>query len=301
MNSQTPKSREIKRLTTPLTFENSRAYDSEGNLLKCSETLSDVRFTIEPKDNFLNDNEILQYAPESKSASKIRLKRGFGSIWDVLAIHESLPWILALYYTVLLSIAIPVTYEKHIFGMYLILVLFIIPLIYLFFVFNLKRYAKNNVSDLKAPKKETKPDNVVEAPVKESAGLDSLRMYEKEVNNLKVLFGVKEKVVRELIEKRFQPPQITYDRFISGVDSYDKLFNAQADAASNIIKLAAEDTPRVREEIQNKIDAMKRIIDQIEDLTNELVINISSTGESTEEVKNLLDDMENLIDSVKDY
>lgn len=116
-----------------------------------------------------------------------------------------------------------------------------------------------------------------------------------------MLFGVKEKVVRELIEKRFQPPQITYDRFISGVDSYDKLFNAQADAASNIIKLAAEDTPRVREEIQNKIDAMKRIIDQIEDLTNELVINISSTGESTEEVKNLLDDMENLIDSVKDY
>lgn len=301
MNSQTPKSREIKRLTTPLTFENSRAYDSEGNLLKCSETLSDVRFTIEPKDNLLNDNEILQYAPESKSASAIRLKRGFGSIWDVLAIHESLPWILALYYTVLMSIAIPVTYEKHIFGMYLVLVLFIIPLIYLFFTFNLKRYAKNNVSEVKVPKKETKTEKVDETPVAESAGLDSLKMYEKEVNNLKVLFGVKEKVVRELIEKRFQPPQITYDRFISAVDRCDKLFNVQADGASNIIKLAAEDTPRVREEIQNKINAMKRIIDQIEDLTNELVINISSAGESTEEVKNLLDDMENLIDSVKDY
>ena len=301
MNSQTPKSREIKRLTTPLTFENSRAYDSEGNLLKCSETLSDVRFTIEPKDNLLNDNEILQYAPESKSASAIRLKRGFGSIWDVLAIHESLPWILAFYYTVLISIAIPVTYEKHIFGMYLVLVLFIIPLIYLFFTFNLKRYAKNNVSEVKVPKKETKTEKVAEAPVEESSGLDSLKMYEKEINNLKVLFGVKEKVVRELIEKRFQPPQITYDRFISAVDSCDKLFNVQADGASNIIKLAAEDTPRVREEIENKIDAMKRIIDQIEDLTNELVINISSAGESPEEVKNLLDDMENLIDSVKDY
>ena len=46
---------------------------------------------------------------------------------------------------------------------------------------------------------------------------------------------------------------------------------------------------------------MKKIIDQIEDLTNELVINISSSGESTDEVKNLLDDMENLIESVKDY
>ena len=46
---------------------------------------------------------------------------------------------------------------------------------------------------------------------------------------------------------------------------------------------------------------MKAIINQIEDLTNELVINISSDEESTEEVKNLIDEMENLIDSVKEY
>jgi hypothetical protein len=46
---------------------------------------------------------------------------------------------------------------------------------------------------------------------------------------------------------------------------------------------------------------MKAIINQIEDLTNELVINISSDEESTDEVKNLIDEMENLIDSVKEY
>jgi len=65
--------------------------------------------------------------------------------------------------------------------------------------------------------------------------------------------------------------------------------------------LAAEDTQRVREEINNKIEAMKTIINQIEDLTNELVINISSDDEASEEVKNLLEDMENLTDSVKEY
>jgi len=65
--------------------------------------------------------------------------------------------------------------------------------------------------------------------------------------------------------------------------------------------LAAEDSPRVHDELENKIEAMKKIINQIEDLTNELVINISSSGDSTDEVKNLLDDMENLIESVKDY
>ena len=118
---------------------------------------------------------------------------------------------------------------------------------------------------------------------------------------MNVLFNVREEVVRELIEKRFEPPQITYDKFISSIDHCHKLFYVQSDAAQNIINLAAEDTPRVQEEIKGKIDAMKKIINQIEDLTNELVINISSSNESTDEVKNLLDDMEDLIESVKDY
>lgn len=300
MSNETPKSNEIKRLTTPLTIKDFKAYDSEGNLLKCSETLSDVRFIVEPKQNILNDNEILQYAPQSKSASQIRLKRGFGNIQDILLVHESLPWILGLFYVVLICIAVPVTFSKNIVGMYLILVLVILPLLYLYYIFNHKKYAKDTV------KKQVKESKKVDTPVSttaddKSSGLDSFKRYEKEISNLKVVFNVKEKVVRELIEKRFEPPQITYDKFMSSIDNCHKLFYAQSDAASNIINLAVEDTPRVQNEIKGKIDAMKKIIDQIEDLTNELVINISSSGESTDEVKNLLDDMENLIESVKDY
>ena len=300
MSNETPKSNEIKRLTTPLTIKDFKAYDSEGNLLKCSETLSDVRFIVEPKQNILNDNEILQYAPQSKSASQIRLKRGFGNIQDILLVHESLPWILGLFYVVLICIAVPVTFSKNIVGMYLILVLVILPLLYLYYIFNHKKYKKDTVK--KQVKESKKVDTPVSTPVAEkSSGLDSFKKYEKEISNLKVLFNVKEKVVRELIEKRFEPPQITYDKFMSSIDNCHKLFYAQSDAASNIIDLAVEDTPRVQDEIEGKIDAMKKIIDQIEDLTNELVINISSSGESTDEVKNLLDDMENLIESVKDY
>lgn len=300
MSIETPKSNEIKRLTTPLTIKDFKAYDSEGKLLKCSETLSDVRFIVEPKQNLLNDNEILQYAPESKSASQIRLKRGFGDIKDVLLIHESLPWILGLYYVILISIAIPITFSKNMVGMYLILVLAILPLLYLYYVFNFKRYTKYTVK--KQVVSENQKAEVQSADVTEEfAGIDSLEKYEKEIKNLKVLFNVKEEVVRELIKKRFEPPQITYDKFISSIDTCHKLFYAQYDAASNIIHLAAEDTPRIQDEIKIKIDAMKTIINQIEDLTNELVINISSSGESTDEVKDLLDDMENLIESVKDY
>ena len=85
------------------------------------------------------------------------------------------------------------------------------------------------------------------------------------------------------------------------VDKSHELFYSQVDSSMNIIKLAVEDTPRISEELENKIKNMKTIIDQIEDLTNELVINISSETQSEEDVKILLDDMENLIGSVKEY
>ena len=43
MTAKITKAQEIKRLTTPLTFKQSRAYDCEGNLIGCVETLSDVK------------------------------------------------------------------------------------------------------------------------------------------------------------------------------------------------------------------------------------------------------------------
>ncbi|WP_405295993.1 hypothetical protein [Methanobrevibacter sp.] len=301
MSGETPKSSEIKRLTTPLTFKNSKAYDSNGELLKCSETLSDVRFIVEPRDNILNENEILQYAPKSKSSSKIRLKRGVGSIEDVLLIHESLPWVLGLFYVVLFCIAVPVFFSKNIVGMYILLVLAVLPLLYLYYIFNLKNYSKDTSNKVNKKRVKASQKTEVETPVKEDMGLESLKKYEKRIHDLNVLFDVKEKVVRELIQKRFEPPQITFDKFISAIDNCHKLFYAQSDAALNIINMAVEDTPRVENEIRNKIYAMKKIINQIEELTNELVINISSSDESDQEVKNLLEDMENLVDSVKDY
>lgn len=300
MTMQTPKPNEIKRLTTPLTFKDCKAYDKEGKLIRCTETLSDVRFILEPKEHFLNDDEILQYAPQSKAASMVRLKRGFGGISDVLVIHESLPWILAVYYVFLICIAIPIAYVKNVFAMYAVLVLIILPLLYLYYIFNLNRYSEN-YAEKQVKKSRNVENTTITSPSEEFHGIDSLKKYEKQTHELKVLFDVKEGVVRDLIAKRFEPPQITYDKFISSIDSCHKLFCRQSDAAEKIIKLAAEDTPRVQSELESKIGIMRRIISQVEDLTNELVINISSSDKSADEVSNLLDDMEELIDSVKEY
>ena len=300
MPIENSKASEIKRLATPLTFKNSKAYDSEGNVIKCIETINDVRYIIEPREGILTEDEILQYAPKSKAASKIRLKRGLGNNNDVLLVHESLPWILSIFYMILICIAVPVFFSGNRLVMLLLLVLFIVPLIYLYRIFNLNAY-QNTAKRRFIPKSKRKETVVQEEPVVEDIGVESLKRYEKKVNNLKVVFEVKEEVVRDLIEKRFAPPQLTYDKFINLVDSAHKLFYRQADAASSIINLAAEDTPRVQDEIESKISSMNTIIDQIERLTNELVINISNETGASEDVANLLDDMENLIDSVKDY
>lgn len=301
MSSEIAKAQEIKRLTTPLKFKDSKAYDSEGNLIKCVETLSDVRFIIEPREGILTDDEILQYAPDSKAASKIRLDRGFGDISDAFLVHESLPWYLGIYYVILFSILIPISYHRNFSGLIVLLILFIVPLIYAYAVLNLKRSAPRRIAE-KTKKRIQKADEVkIEDSRFEPESFDTLKMYGNEIKNLKVAFEVKEKVVRNLIEKRFEPPQLTYDKFIANVDSCSKIFNNQADSSLEIIELAVDDTPGIRRELDNKINIMKRIINQIEDLTNELVINISSDSHSKDEVDVLLEDMENLVDSVKDY
>lgn len=301
MSSEIAKAQEIKRLTTPLKFRDSKAHDSEGNLIKCVETLSEVKFIIEPKEGILTDDEILQYAPDSKVASKIRLDRGIGSFNDALLVHESLPWYLGIYYVILISIFIPISYQRNLLGVFVLLILFIVPLVYAYAVLNLKKSTSKRITGKTKQKIQSSQVDKTEEQKFEQKSIYSLKEYEREISNLKVAFEVKEKVVRNLIEKRFAPPQLTYDKFISTVDSCHKIFNAQAESCSNIISLAGEDTPRIRQELNSKINIMKRIINQIEDLTNELVINISSDSQSKDEVNVLLEDMEDLIDSVKDY
>lgn len=297
------KQNEIRRLTTPPKFNDSKAYDSRGNRINCIETLSDLKFIVEPNVNILTEDEILEHAPESIEASKIRLAYGYGNNGDVMRVNNSLPWILGLYYVTAACIAIPVFYSGNSFGMFFMLIMFILPLVYLYYIFNLKNYTSTSgVKAVNKPKPlANKVTETAQKPKIEDPGLESLRKYQKEIEELKVVYDAKEDVVKGLIEKRFQPPQITYDRFMSTINKCHELFYMEADSALNITRLAAEDTPRVDEEIEHKIETLKSLIDQIEDLTNELVINISSDSKSNDDVKDLIDDMENLIESVKEY
>lgn len=123
--------------------------------------------------------------------------------------------------------------------------------------------------------------------------------YETQINDLKSEFDEKEKNTRDLIEKRFAPPQITYTKFITVVDKSSQLFNTQASNALTMINLAGDASPKIENEIISKIDILKSIINKLDDLKNELVLNM---GESNhDDVNNLFDEMSDLIDSVKEY
>ncbi len=296
MSDESSKAHEIKRLTTPIAFKNSKAYDIDGIRVNCIESLSEIKYVIEPKEGILTDDEVLQYAPDSSYASKIKLQRGRGGISDLLFMNNSLMGILGVYYITLICILVPFYFWGNKAVMFVILILSILPLAYLYRLTTSKGYAK-----IETKRQERVVSKPVSAPIRENLGLESLKKYEKEVNDLKVLFDVKEEVVKDLIEKSFAPPQLTYDRFMNVVGSSHKMFYVQRDSALNIINLAAEDTPRIEGELESKIGNMKAIINQIEDLTNELVINLNSNEESSDDVKNLLEEMENLTSSVKEY
>lgn len=136
-----------------------------------------------------------------------------------------------------------------------------------------------------------------------SQGIPLLKIYEKQIHELEASYKIKEKTVREITKKCFTPPQLTYDRFITTIDSCNQIFYKQTDAALSIINVATKHTHPIDEELKKKIDTLKSLIEKIDDLTNELAINLSnSNGNSySDEVKDLLDDMKDLIDSVKEY
>ena len=140
MVNENSKTVEINRLKSPLKYKDSKVYDSKGNQLTCFETFSDLKYIVEPNTNILSEEEILEYAPNSREAAKIRLSRGVGNNSDVLLINDSVPSILGFYYTAAICLAIPAFYSGITFWMIFILILFILPLLYLYYIFNLKQY-----------------------------------------------------------------------------------------------------------------------------------------------------------------
>ena len=147
--------------------------------------------------------------------------------------------------------------------------------------------------DLPKTKPAPEKPEVIEDVITEYAG------YRNHIDELKSVYDLKDKHARELIEKRFAPPQLTYTRFIGVVDKSGELFKRQSESALTMINIASEYSPKIENEIRNKIDILENISSKLDDLTNELVITMSEGND--EDINNLFDEMSDLVKSVKDY
>ena len=306
--------KEIKRLTSPLKYNYTGPFltsvtDIEGNVIKPMRNAGnyfDKTYILEPKRGILTDDEILKYAGNSKTAAEIRLKRGMNNFsdkkllfWDrsivviiIIAIYDALFTIFTLFAK---------SYIAFIIGLSILLLLSY----YVVNKFFLKDYTSkeyNNVPKFIADESEPKiTEERKEVEKVYITNSQTLKRYESQVNNLKQLYEVKEKVAIDMIEKRFSPTEMTYEKFMSTLKSCSNLFYEQAESALNIINFSTDNSPKVEYEIKNRIDILKLIIEKVDELTNELVLNMSSLDSDSDEIRYLVEDMEKLIKSVKDY
>lgn len=153
----------------------------------------------------------------------------------------------------------------------------------------------------KRPKKEIKETPKVDTkiPISKPQIIPEYLDYQLQLDELNKKFTSKEKSTRDLIAKRFEPPQLTYTRFITGVDKSSKLFKKHRDSAYTMISLADEYSERIASEIEEKIMILNEITDKLDSLSNELIVNDNIT--TKDDVDSLIGEMDDLIKSVKDY
>ncbi|MBE6510932.1 MAG: hypothetical protein E7Z74_06665 [Methanobrevibacter millerae] len=123
--------------------------------------------------------------------------------------------------------------------------------------------------------------------------------YLKSADELKREFDESESKARDLINAKFEPPQITNDKFMAVVDNSRRIFDEQYSGLLNLINYSKSDSAKIEGEITSRMDNLKSITDKLNDLSDELVISMSKSKDG--DIHNVLNDVETLIDSINDY
>lgn len=292
-NMLTSKDQEILRLTSPVKIVDSKAFDVENQPLTCIETLSGLKYIIEPKKGILTDNEILKYAPDSMAAARIRIKNDVATMDDYYLAYSTVPWKLASYYVIIFMIMVPLISILSNWLILLFIVLLLVP------IYNVKRVLdiKTRIKLNKTGNKQDYSNNTNNSKSDKAQFIK----YEKEIIELKEEFTNKKINAETLIEKRFAPPQLTYDKFMSTVENAERVFDSEYNTAIDLIRYSDDYSSDMEEQIKAKIKTLKVLIKQLDNLIKELLENLSKDNSSDEEIKNIIEEMDRLIDSVSLY
>lgn len=275
---QQVKEKEITRLTTPMSYPKLGGFtfrvapkDCEGNPVPMIRGFRN-RYVLEPKPGILSDDEILMYVPESKEASKIRLKRGTGNQSDKTAVNGDLIYVVSISLVFLLLFGIFLLIFDNLIVKLIFALIIIILIVSYVYVMHIKNYTEPQYKQTLKEEKSAPKENLSDA------------------DNLFLLYESKEKIARDMIEKKFPAPQLTNSKFNAVLDNCRNVVESQIE----IINVLTP-TEKTKPEIDSRKKLIKKLISKIDDLTKELIL---SEENNIEEV---IDDMDKLIISVKDY
>ena len=237
--------------------------------------LTDSLGSEEPVKGILTDDEILKYAGDSIEASRIRLKRGIGTFQDKEILHGDDIFIIEFFsWMVIMPCTGIIAFLWDIFVAKILFVLFLIMLLgYPIYVLYIKDYVDHKYKEV---------SEVEEKQIEEPKASTN--------DDLLLLFESKEKIAREMIEKKFPAPQLTNSKFNAVLDNCRNVVESQIEIIN-----ALTPTEKTKYEIDSRKKLIKQLISKVDDLTNELIL---SEENNIEEV---IGDVDNLIISVKDY
>lgn len=170
---------------------------------------------------------------------------------------------------------------------------------------NKELYSKEAEFKIKSNKSKKEKINLKNESVdvkSEDGVVPAFQYYKKQFKELEEIYPQKEKNAMELIEKRFAPPQLTYNRFKRVVDDSHETFYSQLNAGYNILEMSNEYSTKVEDELKNKLLVLNSIIKGLDKLSEELILNITKLEtESKDELDNLFEEVSRATGSVKAY
>lgn len=273
------KEKEITRLTTPISYPKLgnftfgvAARDCEGQPVPVIKTFRGNKRVLEPKPGILTDDEILMYAPESKAASNIRLKRGTNNSSDILTANDNITYVYSVGGTLLFMLGFFSLLFSYWIGVILSVLLLIIAIGVYIYITHIRDYADPQYAKVLKEDNNTSERNL------------------SSNDELFLLFESKEKIAREMIEKKFPSPQLTNSKFNAVLDNCRSVVESQIEILN-----ALTPTERTKHEISSRKRLIKQLISKIDDLTNELILSEEN------DIEEVIDEMDNLISTVKDY
>ena len=161
---------------------------NSDNFLKQKEInrLTDSLGKSEPVKGILSDEEILEYAGDSKAAANIRLQKGDDEFLDKWIIHKKT--IIVLYIVLIVPLVLSYYYARlgDLFASILFLIIILAYLNYPLYFLYIKDYKK--LETIKPAEVKTKPERI--AKTNKNKSLDSFNVYKSQINDLKKLYKV---------------------------------------------------------------------------------------------------------------